>query len=309
MDQPQTDYQARANDNENTTDATYANIPAADPPMHQPQTDYQARANDDEKPDATYAAIPDDPLIDQPRIDHQARANDDENTPDATHPTIPDGACPGGASGRRGVCSFLRAHRSCQTAGIAVLLGLCAVGLAPLTFSNKQLFQRRQDGSVDFYRGWADYRTGFPSNLNGEFWLGNDNLYRLAVQKVYQLRVDMEDVEGNMAYAAFDTFAISPQSQNYKLLVGNYSGTAGDSLTYHDGKPFSTKDRKNEDYHASCAQRFKGAWWYYDCQLSNLNGLYHLGEGNNNDGVTWYHWKGEYYSLKRTEMKLRSAAP
>ncbi|XP_019624403.1 PREDICTED: CD209 antigen-like [Branchiostoma belcheri] len=49
-----------------------------------------------------------------------------------------DGAHPGGASGRRGVCSFLRAHRSCLAAGIAVLLSLIAVGLAPLTFSNKQ---------------------------------------------------------------------------------------------------------------------------------------------------------------------------
>ncbi|XP_078697383.1 uncharacterized protein LOC144925294 [Branchiostoma floridae x Branchiostoma belcheri] len=47
-------------------------------------------------------------------------------------------AYPGGASGRRGVCSFLRARRSCLAAGIAVLLSLCAVGLAPLTFSNKQ---------------------------------------------------------------------------------------------------------------------------------------------------------------------------
>ncbi|KAI8480685.1 hypothetical protein Bbelb_415780 [Branchiostoma belcheri] len=48
------------------------------------------------------------------------------------------GACPGGAIGRRGVCRFLRARRSCLAAGIAVLLSLCAVGLAPLTFSNKQ---------------------------------------------------------------------------------------------------------------------------------------------------------------------------
>ncbi|KAI8519649.1 Fibrinogen C domain-containing protein 1 [Branchiostoma belcheri] len=52
--------------------------------------------------------------------------------------TSADRAYPGGASGRRGVCSFLRARRSCLAAGIAVLLSLGAMGLAPLTFSNKQ---------------------------------------------------------------------------------------------------------------------------------------------------------------------------
>eukprot|EP00058_Branchiostoma_floridae_P015265 XP_002600753.1 hypothetical protein BRAFLDRAFT_83496 [Branchiostoma floridae] len=55
----------------------------------------------------------------------------------ATHTTA-DRTYPGEASGRGALCSYIRSHRSYMIAGIAVMLSLVGVGLAPLTFINKE---------------------------------------------------------------------------------------------------------------------------------------------------------------------------
>ncbi|XP_035685685.1 ryncolin-1-like [Branchiostoma floridae] len=165
------------------------------------------------------------------------------------------------------------------------------------------VFQRRQDGSVDFYLDWQAYKTGF-GDLRGEFWLGNDNLHHLTAQGGYELRVDLEDFEGNSAYAKYSNFSVEDEGHLYRLTVEGYSGTAGDGMAVHSAMIFSTKDDVH-DIH-DCAQRFKGGWWYNRCHHANLNGLYHGGAHQSYaDGVNWGLWKGQYYSLKHTEMKIR----
>ena len=83
-------------------------------------------------------------------------------------------------------------------------------------------------------------------------------------------------------------------------------GDAGDSLDKENGMMFSTKDADNDSGGRHCAVLYKGAWWYNDCHRSNLNAHYLPGNHTSySDGVNWDTWKGEYYSLKMTEMKIR----
>ncbi|XP_078353874.1 microfibril-associated glycoprotein 4-like [Oculina patagonica] len=169
------------------------------------------------------------------------------------------------------------------------------------------VLQRRLDGSVDFFRDWADYKSGF-GNLTGEFWLGLGKINNLTRSGKHKLRVELEDTEGNAAYAEYDVFVVANEETNYRLSVGNYSGNAGDSLTNHDGYPFTTKDQDNDQsFNHNCAVIQKGAWWYKKCHTANLNGFYHLGNysGGWADGVVWKTWKGIWYSAKTTEMKIR----
>jgi len=163
------------------------------------------------------------------------------------------------------------------------------------------VFQRRQDGSVDFYRGWNDYKAGF-GQLTAEFWLGNDKIHRLTASRPSSLRVELEDWNGVKVYAKYAKFNIGDEQAQYRLEVGSYSGTAGDSLAYHNNMAFTTKDRDN----GRCALSWTGAWWYNDCQNSNLNGQY-LGDKRDNRGALWASFKGSL-SLKLTEMKLRPSS-
>ena len=161
------------------------------------------------------------------------------------------------------------------------------------------VIQRRMDGSVDFYRGWSDYHQGF-GNPSGEFWIGLDTMHSLTQKRTYKLQIHLEAFDGNTRYAEYSTFALSDEAHNYNLYIGTYSGTAGDALTYHTHRPFATKDHRGTGDSAR--------WWYNACHNSNLNGQYLWGNHTSSaDGVNWYHWKGDHYSLKTAIMMIKPA--
>lgn len=135
------------------------------------------------------------------------------------------------------------------------------------------VIQRRMDGSVNFARSWQTYKDGF-GKPQGEYWLGNEDIHLLTSKTKQELRVDLQKFSGEKAYAKYSRFTVGSESEKYKLSVGGYSGTAGDSLAYHNGMKFSTRDQDNDAYHKSCGYIYQGGWWYKSCGLAHLNGLY-----------------------------------
>ena len=122
--------------------------------------------------------------------------------------------------------------------------------------------------------------------------------------------MDLEDFDGQRRYAEYYSITVSNEKDKYQLTVGAYlKGDAGDSLRVHDSMLFSTKDRDNDRSNIACAQHFNGAWWYNNCHTSNLNGGYLRGPHPtiHAAGVNWATFRGDNYSLKTSEIKIRPA--
>ena len=154
------------------------------------------------------------------------------------------------------------------------------------------VFQRRKDGSVNFYRNWVEYVNGF-GDLNGEFWLGLRYINDLtaAAYTSSTLRVDLP----SPYYAKYSLFSVGNSASKYTLSVSGYSGNLYDSLSYHNGMKFSTPDQDNDNWGwSSCAQYYKASYWYNACYNSNLNGEY-------NSQLYWY----GLGVIKFDEMKVR----
>ncbi|XP_052888210.1 fibrinogen C domain-containing protein 1-like [Anopheles moucheti] len=173
---------------------------------------------------------------------------------------------------------------------------------------NWTVFQRRFNGSVNFYRNWTEYKQGF-GDLRGEHWLGLDKLHAIVKTHRHELLIVLEDFDGVIAYAHYDDFKIGDESEKYIIKsVGKYTGTAGDSFIYHKDELFTTYDQDNDDTDFNCAKSFVGGWWYYKCYQSHLNGEYLKGKVDRQAGIIWYGFRGHYCSLKKTKMMVRRVA-
>ena len=164
---------------------------------------------------------------------------------------------------------------------------------------------RRKDGSVDFDRTWDAYGLKI-GNLLGEFWYGLIKMSRFTLRENHELRVDLEDWDGNTPYAKYSHFRVLYSGQHtFMMTIGGYSGTAGDALSSANDMAFTTRDSDNDmNADGNCAANAKGGWWFENCFQDLLTGPYsHTPHGGR--GIVWSTWKGFSYSLKSCEMKIR----
>ncbi|XP_063846531.1 ryncolin-1-like [Scylla paramamosain] len=129
------------------------------------------------------------------------------------------------------------------------------------------VFQRRTSDAArqDFYRTWLEYQLGF-GDLEGL-----DLLHQLTSTTLQQLRIDLDDYEGEHRWAKYGFFHVGAPETKFRLSVG----------------------------------RYEGVFWYAACHKGNLNGYQYVGNHTSYaDGINWYHWKGHHYSVKRTCMMI-----
>merc|ERR1719391_736360 len=80
-------------------------------------------------------------------------------------------------------------------------------------------------------------------------------------------------------YLMYDNFKIESEMLQYELHIGSRLKTYGvfetDShrFEWHNGMPFSTKDRDNDQSTGQCAKLWKAGWWYNSCFNIALNNV------------------------------------
>ncbi|XP_059152687.1 uncharacterized protein LOC131938595 [Physella acuta] len=166
------------------------------------------------------------------------------------------------------------------------------------------IFQRRVSGVTEFFRSWNDYKEGFGDYNVGNFYLGNENVYKLSSTGPHELRFDLTYL-GKPYYALYSYFKFNNETDGYRLQFSNYSGDAGDAMSrLNVNRKFTTFDRDNDvKSNANCALIYRAGWWYSYCHYAHLNGNW--GSTDYSMGLNWYDLTGDYGNIEKCEIKFR----
>ncbi|XP_012500754.1 PREDICTED: angiopoietin-1 [Propithecus coquereli] len=165
------------------------------------------------------------------------------------------------------------------------------------------VIQHREDGSLDFQRGWKEYKMlGSYSGL----------LKGLSSKKRENNEKGKHSTSCSSGFCYSVKWLISLSLSffffNFRLYLKGHTGTAGkqSSLILH-GADFSTKDADNDNCMCKCALMLTGGWWFDACGPSNLNGMFYTAGQNHGklNGIKWHYFKGPSYSLRSTTMMIR----
>ncbi|XP_039437420.1 fibrinogen-like protein 1 isoform X1 [Culex pipiens pallens] len=155
------------------------------------------------------------------------------------------------------------------------------------------VIQQRINGTVEFNRNWEDYKNGFGSvGQFNEFWLGLERMHQLTTSDSYELAVELRNESSHYGYALFSNFKVAGENDNYRLFSGfRYSeGIIGNTIQISFNEQFSANDKdydKETDIH--CGSKYKGGWWFFDCDRANLNGPYKK-DPQTGRGIYWKNW-------------------
>ncbi|XP_011378400.2 angiopoietin-4 [Pteropus vampyrus] len=136
------------------------------------------------------------------------------------------------------------------------LVRIVAQGLASMR-SSEQVFQ----DCAEIQR--------FGANTSGVYTIHVANMTEprkvRRLHEAYSLRVELQDWEGNEAYAQYEHFQLGSEGQLYRLSLSGYSGSAGhQSSLVLQGTNFSTRDADNDNCLCKCAQMLSAECFLLD---------------------------------------------
>ncbi|XP_072030012.1 uncharacterized protein [Amphiura filiformis] len=115
------------------------------------------------------------------------------------------------------------------------------------------VFQKRKVGSVEFNRGWEDYKSGF-GYVGSEFWLGNEHIFAITNQNDYEMRIDIQERDGTKHFITYDLFRLGDETSDFRSYLESSSNSPGNC---QDVFQLGMKDGRIKDSQISASSRYE----------------------------------------------------